>query len=126
MTEGALVTANQTQVLATVTQLNPIYVDVTQSSAELFRLRQALSGGKGQSGEAKAPVTLLITAATTRPMPIRASLSSLKSMSMRRPAPSGCAPPSRTPTTNCCRACSSAPGSIGVRCRMSSWCPSRR
>ena len=60
VTEGALVTANQTQVLATVTQLDPIYVDVTQSSAELFRLRQALSGGKGQSGEAKAPVTLLI------------------------------------------------------------------
>ncbi len=41
VTEGALVTANQTQVLATVTQLDPIYVDVTQSSAELFRLRQA-------------------------------------------------------------------------------------
>ena len=30
------------------------------------------------------------------------------------------------PTTICCRACSSAPGSIGVRCRMSSWCRSRR
>jgi membrane fusion protein (multidrug efflux system) len=59
-TEGALVTANQTQVLATVTQLDPIHVDVTQSSAELFRLRQALSGGRIQSGEDKAPVTLLV------------------------------------------------------------------
>jgi membrane fusion protein (multidrug efflux system) len=60
VTEGALVTANQTQVLATVTQLDPIFVDVTQSSAELFRLRQVLSGGGNQSGQDKAPVTLLI------------------------------------------------------------------
>jgi len=60
VTEGALVTANQTQVLATVTQLDPIFVDVTQSSAELFKLRQALNGGKIQSGEDKAPVTLLV------------------------------------------------------------------
>jgi membrane fusion protein (multidrug efflux system) len=59
-TEGALVTANQTQVLATVTQLDPIYVDVTQSSAELFRLRQALNKGRIQSGETKAPVTLFV------------------------------------------------------------------
>ncbi|UEM20331.1 efflux RND transporter periplasmic adaptor subunit [Skermanella mucosa] len=60
VTEGALVTANQTQELATVTQLDPIYVDVTQSSAEMFRLRQAVSRGAIQSVEGKAPVTLLV------------------------------------------------------------------
>ena len=37
MTQGALVTANQDAALATVQQLDPIYVDVTQSSAELLR-----------------------------------------------------------------------------------------
>ncbi len=42
VTEGALVTANQGGALATVTQLDPIYVDVTQSSAELLPLRRRL------------------------------------------------------------------------------------
>jgi membrane fusion protein (multidrug efflux system) len=46
VTEGALVTANQTSVLATVTQLDPIYVDVSQSSSELMQLRNALATGK--------------------------------------------------------------------------------
>jgi membrane fusion protein (multidrug efflux system) len=42
VTEGALVTANQATVLATVRQLDPIYVDVTQSSADLLPLRRRL------------------------------------------------------------------------------------
>ena len=39
VTDGALVTAYQPTALATIQQLNPIYVDVTQSSAELLRLK---------------------------------------------------------------------------------------
>ena len=59
LTEGALVTANQATPLATVTQLNPIYVDVTQSSADLMRLRRDIAAGKLSGGEGlKAPVTL--------------------------------------------------------------------
>jgi membrane fusion protein, multidrug efflux system len=46
ITAGALVTANQTQALATVQQLDPIYVDVTQSSADLLRLRRDLAAGR--------------------------------------------------------------------------------
>src|SRR5690606_18751649 len=42
VTPGALVTANQAGALATVQQLNPIYVDVTQSSAELLQMRRNL------------------------------------------------------------------------------------
>ncbi|MDR3529958.1 MAG: efflux RND transporter periplasmic adaptor subunit [Rhodopila sp.] len=42
VTEGALVTANQATPLATVTQLDPIYVDITQSSADLLPLRRQL------------------------------------------------------------------------------------
>lgn len=54
VTEGALVTANQTTALATVQQLDPIYVDVTQSSTELMELRKQLNAAE------KTPVTLLM------------------------------------------------------------------
>ena len=61
VTEGALVTANQTASLVTVQQLDPIYVDIPQSTALLLRLRRELAGGqiKG-SGENQAPVTLTL------------------------------------------------------------------
>ena len=45
VTVGALVTANQADPLVTVQRLDPIYVDINQSSAELLRLRQQLSKG---------------------------------------------------------------------------------
>ena len=46
VTEGALVTANQTTALATVSTLDPIYVDVDQSSAELVALKRAVQAGR--------------------------------------------------------------------------------
>ncbi len=46
VTPGALVTANQTGALATIQQLDPIFVDVTQSSARLLQLRRALAAGQ--------------------------------------------------------------------------------
>jgi len=46
VTQGALVTANQAGPLAVVQRLDPIYVDATQSSAELLALRKALAEGK--------------------------------------------------------------------------------
>ena len=45
VTVGALVTANQEAPLVTIQRLDPIYVDINQSSAELLRLRQQLSQG---------------------------------------------------------------------------------
>lgn len=45
-TAGALVTANQPETLTTIHQLDPIYVDVTQSSAELLELRRAVADGR--------------------------------------------------------------------------------
>jgi membrane fusion protein (multidrug efflux system) len=61
VTEGALVTANQTTPLVTVQQLDPIYVDIPQSMALLLRLRRELAGGqiKG-SGKNQAQVTLTL------------------------------------------------------------------
>jgi len=46
VTDGALVTAYQPTALATIQQLDPIYVDVTQSSAEFLRLRRNLETGQ--------------------------------------------------------------------------------
>lgn len=46
VTDGALVTAYQAASLSTIQQLDPIYVDVTQSSAELLRLKRHLEAGR--------------------------------------------------------------------------------
>lgn len=61
VTPGALVTANQAEALATVQQLDPIYVDLTQSSAEMLRLRRELASGKLQRAAGNAvPVELVL------------------------------------------------------------------
>ncbi len=46
VTDGAMVTAYQAMPLATIQQLDPIYVDVTQSSAELLRFKRDLESGR--------------------------------------------------------------------------------
>lgn len=59
-TPGALVTADQTDPLATINQLNPIYVDITQTSTQFLALRQALRSGqlkKVGDSEARVQVT---------------------------------------------------------------------
>lgn len=60
VTEGALVTANQSDALATVTQLDPIYVDLTQSSVEMLKLRREIEAGRvdGKSTAAQVSVTV--------------------------------------------------------------------
>ncbi len=58
VTQGALVTANQTAALATVQQLDPMYVDLAQSSGELLALRKQFATGKAQ--QANTPVQLLL------------------------------------------------------------------
>lgn len=70
VTDGALVTANQPAALATVQQLNTVYVDVTQSSTELLRLRQNLASGLLKSnGATQAQVKLLLEDGSTYPLP---------------------------------------------------------
>lgn len=69
VTAGALVTANQATALATVQQLDPIYVDVTQTSAELLRLQRDLSEGRLQrTGDGQAKVKLLLEDGSTYPL----------------------------------------------------------
>ncbi|WP_018079073.1 efflux RND transporter periplasmic adaptor subunit [Thiobacillus denitrificans] len=61
VTAGALVTANQAAALATVQQLDPIYVDLTQSSTELLGLKRNLDSGKLQRAASNTvPVKLVL------------------------------------------------------------------
>ncbi|MDD3815765.1 MAG: efflux RND transporter periplasmic adaptor subunit [Desulfocapsaceae bacterium] len=61
VTDGALVTASQTAAMATIQQLDPIYVDLTQSSADLLRLKRSHTNGgiKGKHAN-QAKVKLLL------------------------------------------------------------------
>ena len=58
VTPGALVTANQETALATIRTLDPIYVDMTQSSTELLKLRRLIGEAGMKSGEAKVRLRL--------------------------------------------------------------------
>ncbi|NLW05012.1 MAG: efflux RND transporter periplasmic adaptor subunit [Pseudomonadaceae bacterium] len=59
VTRGALVTANQPQALTTIQQLDPLYIDVTQSSAEWLKLqRQFESGALSLSEDVAVRITL--------------------------------------------------------------------
>ncbi len=58
VTEGALVTANQTDPLAVIQRLDPIFVDIQQSSGDLLALRRALSSGGAQVGSAAVTLKL--------------------------------------------------------------------
>jgi membrane fusion protein (multidrug efflux system) len=61
VTVGALVSAGQTSALATVTQLDPIYVDLTQSSNELTKLKRAqASGALGVDSTTQTDVELIM------------------------------------------------------------------
>lgn len=66
VTPGALVVANQDSALTTVQQLDPIYVDVTQSTTELLRLKRDLASGVLQSnGNGEARISLKLDDGTT-------------------------------------------------------------
>jgi membrane fusion protein (multidrug efflux system) len=66
VTDGAIVTAYQPVPLATIQQLDPIYVDVPQSTAELLRLQRRFAAGRlSQAGNA---VQLLLEDGTKYPL----------------------------------------------------------
>ena len=68
VTEGAIVTAYQPTPLAAIHQLDPIYVDVPQSTAELLRLKRRLQNGNLHHGGAdQAKVKLILEDATVYP-----------------------------------------------------------
>ncbi len=68
VTEGALVGQGEATPMATVQQLDPIYVTVTQSSLEMAQLRQALTSGRLKSaGKDQAKVTLVMESGEAYP-----------------------------------------------------------
>jgi membrane fusion protein (multidrug efflux system) len=69
VTDGALVTAYQPTTLATIQQLDPIYVDVSQSSAELLRLKRNLESGRlSTDGKNGKKVRILLEDGTPYPL----------------------------------------------------------
>jgi len=64
VTEGALVTANQPAPLATVQQLDHVYVDVTQPSGTLLRLKREATAGQLHQEADRTPVSLRLEDAT--------------------------------------------------------------
>lgn len=69
VTIGALVTASQGASLATIQQLDPVYVDVTQSSAEMLRLKQDLASGEIlRDSAAEARVRLVLENGSPYPL----------------------------------------------------------
>lgn len=72
VTRGALVTANQTAPLAVIQTLDPMYVEISQSSAELLQLRREIAAGNLQDSES-VPVDLTLEDGSTFPQQGRLS-----------------------------------------------------
>jgi membrane fusion protein (multidrug efflux system) len=68
VTPGALVTANQTIALATVQKLDPVYVDLTQSSAAILRLRRAIEQGGMSAAPPQVKFGLVLEDGSTYPL----------------------------------------------------------
>ncbi len=61
VTEGALVTAHQPSALATIQKIDPMYVDVTQSTADILKLRRQFQEGRlSRNGESQQQVRLML------------------------------------------------------------------
>jgi membrane fusion protein, multidrug efflux system len=69
VTDGALVSAQQPMPLATVQRLNPMYVDVPQSTTDVLRLRRGLKEGRlDQNGASQKKVQLILEDGTAYPL----------------------------------------------------------
>lgn len=69
VTEGAIVTAYQPLALASIQQLDPIYVDVPQSTTELLRLKRRLEEGRlNPNGKNQREVRIILEDGTTYPL----------------------------------------------------------
>ena len=75
VTQGALVTAAQATPLAVVQKLDPVFIDLSQSSGELLQLRQELATGKLQ--QSTVPVTILLEDGSQYQHPGRLAFSEL-------------------------------------------------
>ena len=108
VTIGALVTANQSASLATIQQLDPVYVDVTQSSIERLRLNRELAGGKLRRDSVnQAKVGLILEDGIAYPLQGTLKFSDVTIDQIPDRSPSGRF--FRTRNRCCCRACTCGP-----------------
>jgi membrane fusion protein (multidrug efflux system) len=76
VTQGALLTANQTNALATIQQLDPIYVDIPQSSTSLLKLQDEFAAGHLKNdSQQQTEVRLMLDSGREYPHPGRIRLS---------------------------------------------------
>jgi membrane fusion protein, multidrug efflux system len=68
VTTGSLVTASQSTALSTIQTLDPVYVDVTQSTSDMLKLKQALASGKLKNGAGQTKVKLILEDGTPYPL----------------------------------------------------------
>ncbi len=68
VTEGALVTAYQPVAMATIQQLDPVYVDVPQSTTELLRLKRRLADGRLNKNGTQNKVRIILEDGTKYPL----------------------------------------------------------
>ncbi len=68
VTEGALVVASQPNALATIQKLDTVYVDLTQSSSELLKLKQNLANGVMKNSKSEARIKLVLEDGTAYPL----------------------------------------------------------
>ncbi|MBK1615924.1 efflux transporter periplasmic adaptor subunit [Rubrivivax gelatinosus] len=68
VTEGALVGQGEVTQLATVQQIDPMYVNFTQPVADVMRLRQAIAGGKFKGAGGTVPVRVLLDDGSVYPV----------------------------------------------------------
>ncbi|WP_294033308.1 efflux RND transporter periplasmic adaptor subunit [uncultured Moraxella sp.] len=76
VTAGALVSANQTTALVTINRLDQVYVDISQSSAEMLKMREEIASGK--MGQGSPEVQLVLEDGTTYPIIGRLLLANAK------------------------------------------------
>ena len=76
VTAGTLVSSGQPNPLVTISRLDPIYVDISQSSSELLKLRQQISAGKAKTG--MSSVELVLEDGSTYPVRGELALSEAK------------------------------------------------
>ena len=72
--EGALVTASQAEALATITQLDPIYVDVTQAGGKLLKIKDAIAAGRVTGLDEENIEVRLVLDATGQKYPLAGKL----------------------------------------------------
>lgn len=71
VTEGSLASASEATKLAVIRQLDPIYADFTQSSAEMLKLRRSLESGRLQGISNEVSITLVLEDGSTNSQPGR-------------------------------------------------------